>query len=95
MARESTTSREIIKKLSKASGITPKQAGDFLNTLLEEMKKELLLENKIQLKEFGTFAVKKWQSTETYNIVKGAKEKREIKTIYFKPAEKFKKQIKD
>lgn len=51
--------QELIEKLAKKEGLSKAKAADCLNTILEEIRKELSRGKEIVLTGFGTFKVVK------------------------------------
>lgn len=51
--------QELIEKLAKKEGLSKAKAGDCLNTILEEIEKELSRGKEVVLTGFGTFKVAK------------------------------------
>ncbi len=51
------TKEDLSEVLAKKTGLSKNKAGDYLNTLLDEIKKSLSQGKKVTLTGFGTFRV--------------------------------------
>ncbi len=67
------TKQELVEKLAQKEGLPKTKATDCLNTILEEIKKELSKGREIVLTGFGTFRVSKRKARTGINPKTGAK----------------------
>lgn len=55
---------ELAKTLAQKTGITQKQAAEFINAFVDTVEEKLIEGNKVQLVGFGTFSTRKRESRE-------------------------------
>jgi integration host factor subunit beta len=53
---------ELIEALAAKKGVTYKKAEEIINTIFEAMTNALLTGNRIEIRGFGSFVVKEYQS---------------------------------
>jgi integration host factor subunit beta len=53
---------ELIEALAAKKGVTYKKAEEIINTIFEAMTNALLAGNRIEIRGFGSFVVKEYQS---------------------------------
>ncbi len=85
------TKADIVKKVSKNTGISRKDVLDVVNSFLEELKMVIISKKTVELRGFGTFGVKVRKGRVARNPRTG--EKVVVKdryTAYFKPGRSIK-----
>jgi len=82
-----STNKDIIKSVSKKTGIEKEVIEKTLNCYLGEIKENLLSGKQVRLAGFGTFDVTNWKSQSIFDINRKAKVEKEIKTIHFKDSQ--------
>jgi DNA-binding protein HU-beta len=87
---------ELIVSVAKRAGLTQKEAGKALDTLLEVIQEEVVAGNEVQLYNFGTFA--RGLRAERNGVNPSSKQPITIPAHYtpsFKAGEGFRRQLKD
>ncbi len=59
-----TGKAELAKSISQKTGVTQKQASEFISALVETIEEKLMEGDKVQLVGFGTFIARKRESRE-------------------------------
>ena len=67
------TKSDIVKKLSETKGIKKKIAEEVVDTIFECMRESLVNGDKVEIRGFGTFKVKSYDSYEGRNPRTGEK----------------------
>ena len=62
-----TGKAELAKSISQKTGVTQKQASEFISALVETIEEKLMEGDKVQLVGFGTFIARKRESREGRN----------------------------
>jgi DNA-binding protein HU-beta len=64
MAMETTGKVELAKIIAQKTGVTQKQAAEFINAFVDTVEEKLTAGNKVQLVGFGTFSTRKREERE-------------------------------
>ena len=89
------TKAEIVKEISKSTGIEATTVGAVVEGFMEAVKGSLTKENNVYLRGFGTFEVKTRAQKTARNITKNTTVIiPEHKVPTFKPCPEFKNQVK-
>lgn len=82
--------KQLVKKLSKKTGLTLAQSNEYLNTVLDTISASLKGEEDVFLRGFGSFMIKERKERRTMSL-----NTREMITIPKKKIVKFRTQILD
>lgn len=89
------TKQELAEKLAQKEGLSKSKATDCLNTIIDEIKKELSRGKEVVLTGFGTFKISKRKARTGVNPKTGAKIKiPAMKVPKFKPGKTLKEAVK-
>lgn len=88
--KKALNKRILVKYLSKELGIKYSYISDIINLLIEELGAELLLNNKFDVANFGTFEIKKINSRRHFNwLTKQVTYSKSSKKLNFKLSKKM------
>jgi integration host factor subunit beta len=87
---------ELIEALAVKKGLTYKKAEDIINTIFESMTNALLTGNRIEIRGFGSFVVKEYQSYTGRNPKTGESISVKSKKLpFFKVGKELKEKVTD
>jgi nucleoid DNA-binding protein len=89
------TNKDIAKVVRKKLKIKEDFSRKVIDQYLLEIKASILKGERVNLKGFGSFELKKWQTDSYYSINEKRKIQKELKTVSFKPSPEIKKSLDD
>jgi len=89
------TNKDLAKAVRKKLKISEELAREVIDSYLCHIKTNILKSEHVNLKNFGTFDLKKWKSGSYYSINEKRKIEKELKTVSFKPSSIIKRKISD
>jgi len=87
------SSTDIANAVAKKCNITLAEAENIVDNYFEQIKTHLLSGEQVRLAGFGTFEIKKWNSSTLYDVNNKVKIERDIKTVSFKDSSVLKKEV--
>lgn len=89
-----TKREEVITMISIRTGDTKKASREFLDVFINIIREKLIEEKEVEIGGLGTFRLRKRGASKGRNLQTGEKiEVPELNAIYFKPDDKFKRNV--